>query len=186
MSTDIPVKTYPQLPTHPVPRQANRLAANPRLRIEGLVAQERAVTPADLAHLDRSSFTEDFHCEQHWTAPRQKWSGPRLIDVIKLAEPLPAARYVRVHAGNYVVPISLAEAEKALLADTLNNQPLAMEHGAPWRLALMGGACFTSVKWVDRLEVTDEPGNNVGERVAEARSRIQRTRASASAVRERT
>ncbi|HMN27707.1 MAG TPA: hypothetical protein PKE45_06075, partial [Caldilineaceae bacterium] len=58
---------YPQLPTHPVPRRASRLAANPQLRIEGLVAHECAITPSDLAHLSRVSFTEDFHCEQHWT-----------------------------------------------------------------------------------------------------------------------
>jgi DMSO/TMAO reductase YedYZ molybdopterin-dependent catalytic subunit len=103
------------------------------------------------------------------------------MDVLTLAHPLPTARYVRVHAGNYVVPIALTEAELALLADTLNEQPLAVEHGAPWRLALPGAACFISVKWVDRLELTTEPGENVGERVAAARNRAQRTQNKAEA-----
>src|SRR5436190_149243 len=167
---------YTQLPTHNVPRQASRLAATPLLRIEGLVVEPRSLSLVDLAHLARGSFTEDFHCEQHWTAPQQKWSGPRLVDVLSLVHPLPSAKYVRVHAGNYVVPLALADAEQALLADILNDLPLAVEHGAPWRLALPGAACFISVKWVERLELTAEPGENVGERVAEARSRIQTAR----------
>jgi len=167
---------HTQLPTHNVPRQASRLAATPLLRIEGLVVEPRSLLPVELAQLARGSFTEDFHCEQHWTTPQQKWSGPRLIDVLNLVHPLPAAKYIRVHAGNYVVPIALSEAEQALLADTLNDQPLAVEHGAPWRLTLPGAACFISVKWVERLELTAEPGENVGERVAEARSRIRTVR----------
>lgn len=173
---------HPQLPTHPVPRQASQLAANPQLRIDGLVTEPCTIVPTDLAPLARASFTEDFHCEEDWTVPQQRWRGSRLLDVLSLAEPLPAAKYVRVHAGNYVVPLSLMEAEQALLADTLNDQPLAVEHGAPWRLALAGGVCFTSVKWVDRLELTDEPGANVGERVATARRRIRLGRAAAASA----
>lgn len=173
------MNTHAQLPTHHVPSQAKRLADDPQLRIEGLVAEPCTLAPVDLAALPKATFTEDFYCEQHWTAPQQKWSGPRLLDVLKLVQPLAAAKYVRVHAGNYVVPVALADAEQALLADTLNDEPLAVEHGAPWRLALPGAACFTSVKWVERLELTTEPGENVGKQVAEARSRIQAERAAA-------
>lgn len=170
---------HPHLPVHHVPRQASQQASKPTLRIEGLVAQPCTLTPADLTHLPRHSFHEDFYCEEHWVTPQQHWAGPRINDVLQLAGPLPAAAYVRVHAGNYVVPISLAEAEHALLADTLNHQPLPVEHGAPWRLAMSGAACFTSVKWVERLEVTAEPGENVGEQVSEARRRIRSERAAA-------
>lgn len=171
---------HTQLPRHPVPRQASQLAANPQLYIAGLVAKSGIITPADLAHLRRESFTEDFYCEQHWTTPQQKWSGPRLLDVLALAEVLPAARFVRVHAGNYVVPIALEEAKQALLAEALNDQPLRLEQGAPWRLALSGGACFTSVKWVDQLELTPEAGENVGQRVAQRRGQIQQAHGAVS------
>ncbi len=175
---------HPQLPVHSVPRQASQRASKPTLRIEGLVTQPLELTPADLAQLARHSFSEDFYCEEQWVTPQQHWAGPRLSEVVQLANPLPTAAYVRVHAGNYVVPISLAEAALALLADTLNHQPLTIEHGAPWRLALTGAACFTSVKWVERLELTAEPGDNVGERVSAARRRIRSSRAAASATSE--
>jgi DMSO/TMAO reductase YedYZ molybdopterin-dependent catalytic subunit len=77
----------------------------------------------------------------------------RLADVVALAGPLPAARYVRVHAGEYIVSVPLDGAGAALLCDELNGRPLPPAHGAPWRLLVPGGACFTSVKWVDRLEL---------------------------------
>lgn len=179
MAVDLVV--HAELPLHTIPKQATHLAANPQLRVEGLVAAPQSFSPTDLEDLSRSSFTEDFRCEKDWVVPQQKWGGVRLADLLKLATPLPTARYVRVHAGNYIVPLALEEAEDALLADTLNDQPLTVEHGAPWRLAVAGAACHTSVKWVERLELSAEPGENVGARVAEARKRIHQAQTATSA-----
>jgi hypothetical protein len=63
------------------------------LPLEAVPAGSRTMRyiPAALASLARARFTEDFHCEQNWTTPQQTWSGPRLLDVLDLAEPLPAA-----------------------------------------------------------------------------------------------
>jgi len=58
-----------------------------------------------------------------------------------------------VGAGSYVMPLALADARAAVLANELDDKPLSLEHGAPWRLVVPGGACYTSVKWVDRLEL---------------------------------
>ncbi|MEZ4737539.1 MAG: molybdopterin-dependent oxidoreductase [Caldilineaceae bacterium] len=162
------------LPRHEVPAQAIAWTANPTLRIVGLVAQPQILTASDLAAdhlaLPRTSFTEDFLCDGKWTVPDQQWSGYRLLDLLHLAGPLPAAQYVRVGSGDYVVPLSLADAANALLADQLNGQPLTVEHGAPWRLALFGGRCFTSVKWVDRLELVAEPGENTSLKIVRERN----------------
>jgi DMSO/TMAO reductase YedYZ molybdopterin-dependent catalytic subunit len=159
-----------RLPTFPVPPAAARHAVQPTLEISGLVARPRALTPADLAGLARAAHDEPFTCEEGWTVPGLRWGGVRLADVLALAEPLPAARFVRVGSGDYVVPVSLDEASAGLLCDTLNGAPLAVEHGAPWRLLLAGGACFSSVKWVTRLEVSAEAGEASGERIARERS----------------
>ena len=43
-----------------------------------------------------------------------------LFDVLALAGPLPEARYVRVCAGEYVVPLALEQADLALLCDRLD------------------------------------------------------------------
>lgn len=159
-----------ELPRHDVPAQAIEWALNPTLRITGLVAKPQLLTAADLFALPRLSFTADFLCDGKWTVPDQEWSGYRLLDVLKRARPLSSARYIRVGSGDYIVPISLADAENALLSDTLNGQLLTVEHGAPWRLALFGGRCFTSVKWVDRLELTEEPGKNTSLKIVRERN----------------
>jgi DMSO/TMAO reductase YedYZ molybdopterin-dependent catalytic subunit len=67
------------------------------------------------------------------------------------------------------VPLLLGDAAAALLCDELNGQPLTAASGAPWRLVVPGGACFTSVKWVSHLELTAEAGEASGERIARAR-----------------
>ena len=163
-----------ELPRHDIPAVAVTWAANPTLQITGLVARPQLLTATDLAAawatMPRTGFTEDFLCDGKWTVPDQQWSGYRLLDVIQLAHPLPGATYIRVGSGDYVVPISLTDAANALLADRLNGQPLTLEHGAPWRLALFGGRCFTSVKWVDRLELTADAGENTGVKIVRERN----------------
>ena len=141
----------------------------PRLRIDGLVSRSLDLRVSDIAVLTRVEHVEAFTCEEGWTVPAVRWRGRRLADVVALARPLPSARYIRVHAGDYVIPLPLNDASTALLCDEMNGGPLATAHGAPWRLLVPSGACFTSVKWVDRLEVTSAPGENAGEHIARAR-----------------
>ncbi len=163
------METRETLPVHGVPEDARRKASAARLRIEGLVSNLRFVDAADLASLLRVDLNEDFSCEEGWTVPDQRWSGVRLSDVLGLASPLAEARYVRVGAGEFVVPLAIDAARAALLCDRMNDAPIALEHGAPWRLFVPGSSCYTSVKWVDRLELAAEPGENTGERIARGR-----------------
>lgn len=141
----------------------------PRLRIDGLVSRSLDLRMSDIAVLPRVEHVEAFTCEEGWTVPAVRWRGMRLADVIALAQPLSSARYVRVHAGDYIIPVSLNDAPTILLCDEMDGRLLAAAHGAPWRLLVPSGACFTSVKWVDRLEVTSAPGESAGERIARAR-----------------
>jgi DMSO/TMAO reductase YedYZ molybdopterin-dependent catalytic subunit len=141
------------------------------LQIDGLVAAPQALVPQALASLPRITCTEDFYCTDHGTTPNQVWRGPSLLEIIRLAQPQPEAKYVRVHAQNYTIPLALAELEGALLAESLNGEPLSVERGAPWRLYVPGAKCHISVKWVDRLELTATRGTSPEERVARARER---------------
>ncbi|HEY7065197.1 MAG TPA: molybdopterin-dependent oxidoreductase [Chloroflexota bacterium] len=157
------------LPAHPVPAAVQTRATDAPLRVDGLVARPGTHAAAELAALPRAELAEPFVCEEGWQVPGLRWRGVRLADALALAGPLGAGRHVRVYAGEYAVPLSLDQAGEALLAEALNGEPLTVEHGAPWRLVVPGGQCFTSVKWVERLEVTAEPGANDGARIARAR-----------------
>ena len=91
------------------------------------------------------------------------------IDGLALARPHREARHVQASAGNFSISIPLDRAANALLAMSLNGTNLSVEHGAPVRLVLPGGECFTSIKWLDHLEVRSDPGENTAETIALAR-----------------
>ena len=139
------------------------------LDIGGLVERPRILSTAELATLPRARRSEPIVCEEGWAIERLTWEGIPLREALTCCAPLPEARFVRVYAGDYWLALPLDEVDRALLCDRLDDQPLSREHGAPWRLVLSGGACFTSVKWVSRLELAAEAGTPTAERIARGR-----------------
>ncbi|WP_322480961.1 molybdopterin-dependent oxidoreductase [Thermogemmatispora sp.] len=159
------------LPAHPQEPAAREVKE--RLRISGCVAQALELEAADLAHLPRRSWQAPFSCEEGWTVAALTWEGWPLPALLALAQPLPAARAVAVCSGDYMVWLTLGESAQALLCDRLNGAPLTREHGAPWRLLIPGGACYTSVKWVDTLLVSETAGVSTAEVIARQRLRTR-------------
>ena len=58
----------------------------------------------------------------------------------------------------------------ALVAAGLLATPAAFAQGGypnkPVRLVVPGADCFTSIKWLDRIELRAEPGPNTGREIA--------------------
>jgi DMSO/TMAO reductase YedYZ molybdopterin-dependent catalytic subunit len=157
------------LPTF-APSEADRArAAAAVIRIDGLVARPLELTSDVLDRLEHVPLEEPFVCEEGWSVPGTRWGGFRLSQVLALAQPLPAAKYVRAGSGAWVVPLSLQDADRGLVCDELNGEPLTIEHGAPWRLVVSGGACYTNVKWLDHLELVSEAGEDDARRIARTR-----------------
>jgi DMSO/TMAO reductase YedYZ molybdopterin-dependent catalytic subunit len=158
------------LPVHPQPNdQQHPDGGSAALRLSGLIAQPGMLSAADLGALPRVRLAEPFVCEEGWSVDGLVWEGIPLGEIVARHSPLPEAHYLRIYAGDYWLALSLTELEGALLCDRLNDALLTPEHGAPWRLVLSGGACFTSVKWVDHLELAAEPGDATAERIARRR-----------------
>ncbi|MCK9518151.1 MAG: molybdopterin-dependent oxidoreductase [Dehalococcoidia bacterium] len=151
------------LPVHPHPTVDTR---SYRLRIDGLVANSLALGVADLLALPQQRLQDDFTCLEGWTVPDLDWAGVRLGDVLDLVHPTPAAQWVQASFADFSLPLPLAEARAALLALTLDGALLAPEHGAPVRLLVPGGECYTSVKWLDHLELRAEPAENSAQEIA--------------------
>jgi DMSO/TMAO reductase YedYZ molybdopterin-dependent catalytic subunit len=149
-------------------QQADREAI---LRVDGLVAVPHTFRPKELASMEHVSCVEDFHCDHRGTAAGRVWRGVRLKEIIELAQPSTEAKYVRVHAPNYSVPLLLPEIEEALLVDSIDGQPVSAEGGTPWRLYVPGAQCHVSVKWVNRIELSATRAAAPDERVARARQR---------------
>ncbi len=162
--------TREELPVHaPAGDEIPSTGGAGAITVEGLVAEPRMLTPAVLGELPHRQLAERFTCEEGWSVDGLTWEGVPLSAVLAHCRPLPSARYVRVRAGRYWTAVPLSDAESALLCDRLNGEPLGREHGAPWRLVVPGGACFTSVKWVSALELTAEMGEATAERIARSR-----------------
>jgi DMSO/TMAO reductase YedYZ molybdopterin-dependent catalytic subunit len=161
------------LPVHPVPAV---LAAPDdwRLRVDGLVAQPLDLSISEVEVLGAQARTADFVCEEGWMVPEQQWAGIAVAAILGHAGVQPAARFLKVYAGDFTVLLPLEEVltDGTLLARCLNGMPLTPEHGAPLRLVAPGRACFYSVKWVDRLEVLADEAPTTGATIA--RNRLQR------------
>jgi sulfoxide reductase catalytic subunit YedY len=102
------------------------------------------------------------------------WTGFPLAELIRQAEPLPSARFVRFvtfdrprEAGQqsdrsmpwpYSEGLTLAEAtnELAFIATGMYGHPLLKQHGAPVRLVAPWKYGFKSAKSLVRIELTDK------------------------------
>jgi DMSO/TMAO reductase YedYZ molybdopterin-dependent catalytic subunit len=151
------MRELPELPVFPVPSRVE----NPLywlLNVNGLVGNPLSLSASDLANLPASRLVDDFDCEEGWVTPDLEWDGVSVMDVLSLAEPLPDAGYVTFSQGGFSVALTLEEARSsnAILALRLNGQPLTAEHGAPCRLVVAGKECYSSIKWLERIDITAE------------------------------
>jgi hypothetical protein len=109
------------------------------LRVDGLVAEPRTFSAADLDALANARLTDDFRCEEGWRVEDQAWEGVSLAELLQVVRPLPTARYAQVSAAGYSVAVSLfapdaSSAEdltpaRALLANRLNGEAQPEAHG---------------------------------------------------------
>lgn len=133
-----------------------------RLRLDGAVGAPREFTLPQLREASTTLVEADFHAGSGWTVRGLRWRGVRLADVLALARPSEAARFVRFSAvASYDASLTLADAlaPDVLLATALDEQPLTPEHGAPLRLVAPAKYGYKSVKWLVRIELrTDDPG----------------------------
>lgn len=90
------------------------------------------------------------------------WSGVRLRDLLKRAGVSARARDVMPEGLDKTrlrrpIPLSKAMADDTLLALEMNGEPLPPDHGFPARVIVSGWAGIASIKWVGRIQVSEEP-----------------------------
>ncbi len=101
-----------------------------------------------------------------------EWTGVSLAEVLRAARPRPEATHVAFDAPDISqipeppqsyggsVPRSKALGGEVLLAWEMNGQPLPAVHGGPVRVVVPGYIGARSVKWVERVTLTDRPSGN--------------------------
>ncbi len=133
------------------------------LRVFGEIERELELSWEELNRLPQTSNTQDIHCVTRWSRFDMRFEGVHWLELAKLAQPKPAARFVVAHAEQGFtsnVPLSFLEADDALLATRANGEPLAPEHGYPLRLVIPSKYFWKSAKWLRGIELTsvDRPG----------------------------
>jgi DMSO/TMAO reductase YedYZ molybdopterin-dependent catalytic subunit len=130
-----------------------------RLRLFGLVEQERSLGFDDLLALPQVRSVSDFHCVTRWSQLDLDWGGVLARDVIALAGPLAAAQFVTLHgADDYTtnLPLEALLDDDVLLAHSVLGKPLASEHGGPVRLVVPKRYGWKSAKWLTGVEFHEE------------------------------
>jgi len=142
------------LPVHHTPH-----GIRPIIEVCGLIDHPHTLGIPELERLPLTTVIDDFTCLEGWSVPSLEWRGPQLATVVRLARPRPEATYVTIAAADFATSVSLVDVldGAGLLALYLGGKPLPTVHGRPCRLVLAGRECFTSIKWVDRIELTRAP-----------------------------
>lgn len=129
------------------------------MRIDGLVETPTTVDYSVWSTLPRTSETVGFHCVLGWSVSDVAWGGVRPADLLALAKPLPAGRFVRFssESGEYSDTLSMAQLTDgySLLAESLDGKPLPPVHGGRLRLVMPTQLGYKSVQFVRRTDVVD-------------------------------
>lgn len=129
-----------------------------RINIEGSVSNPQSFSLAELMKLPSRTQITRHTCEEGWTAIGQ-WTGVPLGHVLQVAGIKPSARFVNFFSyDGYGESIDLLDAfhPQTLLAYGMNGKQLTIPHGAPLRLRLEKQIGYKSLKYLEKIVVSDE------------------------------
>lgn len=129
-----------------------------RLTLDGMVAHPVSLSISDLKAMPVGRQITEMVCEEGWSYIAE-WIGTPLADVLHAAGVLPQARFVvyRCFDGNWWDSIDMADALHAqtLLTWGMNDGALPVAFGGPLRMRVPRQLGYKSVKFIDRITVTD-------------------------------
>ena len=130
-----------------------------RLNVSGHVDTPVTLTMADLRAMPPTRMTKDFQCVTGWRVHDVKWVGVRLADLMDQAGVKDGAWGVRFHSfdGIYTETLTMDQARRndVIVAYELEGKPVSSAHGGPARLYVAPMYGYKSIKWLDRIEITE-------------------------------
>jgi len=130
-----------------------------RLSIDGMVAKPASYSIADLkSHTSRNQITQ-LICEEGWSYIAE-WTGASLADVLDRAGVSPQAKYVLYSSfeQGWTDSIDMSDAlhPQTLLTYGMNGRDLPVGFGGPLRMRVPRQLGYKSVKWINRITITDD------------------------------
>jgi DMSO/TMAO reductase YedYZ molybdopterin-dependent catalytic subunit len=159
-----PVPEFPLSAIHPDALLINTFDETPnidkenyRLIVDGDVKHPLSLTLADIQQMQLTTMTIRHICVEGWAAIVQ-WGGVRLRDIVAIAQPSSQVRYAYFKsADGYYSSWDIASAlhPQTLMAYQKNGQPLALDNGAPLRLASPIKLGYKQSKWVTQITLVN-------------------------------
>ena len=145
-------------PTEAFKRHQAANFATWRLRVQGLVERPVSLSLPEIRAMGVSSQITEVSCEEGWSYVAE-WSGTPLATVLNASGVRPTARYLVYYSSDpewwESIDIDEAMHPQTLLAWGMNGGELPVPFGGPLRLRVPRQLGYKSVKFVDRLVVTD-------------------------------
>jgi DMSO/TMAO reductase YedYZ molybdopterin-dependent catalytic subunit len=130
-----------------------------RLKVNGLVDAPFSLTYRELLAMKPTRLTRDFQCVTGWRVHDVEWVGVRVADLLDRAGVQGGARALRFFSfdGEYTESLTISQARRpdVLVAYRLDGGEISDAHGGPVRLYVAPMYGYKSLKWLDRIEVTD-------------------------------
>jgi len=133
---------------------------NYRLKVDGLVENPLEYTLEKTTD-NRQGYQKvvTLNCVEGWSV-RILWEGVLIEDLIEGAEASPEANTVIFHAyDGYTtsLPLAYVTGQDIMLAYKMNGVVLPPERGAPFQLVAESKWGYKWIKWVTRIELSDDP-----------------------------
>lgn len=128
------------------------------LSVEGSVTRPGKYSLSNLQQFPSRKQITRHTCEEGWTAIAE-WTGVPLSTILQSVGILPGARFINFYAyDGYIDSIDLYDAfhPQTILAYGMNGRNLPLQHGAPLRLRVETQIGYKSMKYLERIVVTDE------------------------------
>jgi DMSO/TMAO reductase YedYZ molybdopterin-dependent catalytic subunit len=148
------------------------------VRVEGAVERPRSFRYSDLKSMRHRAVAAVLECAGNEAGEGAVgcavWKGPALTDLLRECGIKASARRVRFVAADrgsepdsekdipYARSIQIDKASDpdTLLALQMNGVPLPLENGFPVRALVPGSYAMDSVKWIEKIEVLEDPDNS--------------------------
>jgi DMSO/TMAO reductase YedYZ molybdopterin-dependent catalytic subunit len=128
------------------------------LKVEGRVSKPQSFSMADFKMFPSKTQITRHTCEEGWSAIGE-WTGVQLSRVLEKVGVLPSARFINFYCyDGYIDSIDMLDAfhPQTLLAYEMNGKELPLQHGAPIRLRVERQIGYKSLKYLQRIVVSDE------------------------------
>lgn len=129
-----------------------------RLGIEGHVERPASLSLADLRAKEQRSQITEVVCEEGWSYVAE-WTGTPLATVLNESGVRPTARYIVYFSSDpdwwESIDIDEAMHPQTLIAWGMNGSDLPVPFGGPLRLRVPRQLGYKSVKFINRIVVTD-------------------------------